>query len=107
MIGVLLGTMAGFYRGWVDTIVSRVTEVTMAFPVLLFAISPASTVGPRLDDVTFGGTLGKGVLTLVIVISCFTWFYPARIMRAQVLSLREKKFVEAARLTGASDDRTS
>jgi peptide/nickel transport system permease protein len=102
LIGVALGAIAGFYGGWIDTIVSRVTELVMAFPVLLFVIALASTVGPRLDKITFG-FLGEGVLTLVLVISLFGWFYPARIIRAQVLSLREKEFVEAARMVGASD----
>ena len=101
-LGVLLGAIAGYYRGWVDTIVSRLTEITMAFPVLLFAIALASTVGTRLDNVTFG-FLGKGVLTLVLVFTAFGWFYPARIIRAKVLSLREKEFVEAALMTGASN----
>ena len=101
-IGVLLGIMAGYFRGTVDTIVSRVTEITMAFPYLLFVIALASTVGPQLDDVTFG-FLGRGVLTLTLVLGVFSWFYPARIMRGSVLSLREKEFVEAARMTGASD----
>jgi peptide/nickel transport system permease protein len=101
-LGVLLGAIAGYYRGWVDTIVSRLTEITMAFPVLLFAIALASTVGSRLDNVTFG-FLGNGVLTLVLVFTAFGWFYPARIIRAKVLSLREKEFVEAALMTGASN----
>jgi peptide/nickel transport system permease protein len=102
-IGTVLGAAAGYYRGWIDTIVSRLTEITMAFPALLFIIAMASTVGSRLDNITFGGVLGKGVLTLVLVFWVFGWFYPARIMRAKVLSLREKEFVEAALMTGASD----
>ena len=105
IIGVTLGAMAGYFRGWVDTTVSRVTEITMAFPYLLFVIALASTVGPRLDNITMGGTLGKGVITLVFVLGIFSWFYPARIIRAQVLSLREKEFIEAARMVGASDAR--
>ena len=105
VIGVILGSMAGYFRGGIDTAISRLTEITMAFPYLLFVIALASTVGPRLDGVTFGGTLGKGVITLVIVLGVFSWFYPARIIRAQVLSLREKEFIEAARMTGASDAR--
>jgi peptide/nickel transport system permease protein len=102
-IGTVLGAAAGYYRGWIDTIVSRLTEITMAFPAHLFIIAMASTVGSRLDNITFGGVLGKGVLTLVLVFWVFGWFYPARIMRAKVLSLREKEFVEAALMTGASD----
>src|SRR5436309_8780893 len=53
-IGVMLGAMAGFYSGWTDTVVSRLTEIVMAFPVLLFVIALASTIGDRLDGVTFG-----------------------------------------------------
>lgn len=102
-IGVLLGSMAGFFGGWTDTVVSRLTELVMAFPVLLFVIALASTIGGRLDGVTFGGFLGNGVVTLVLVLSLFGWFYPARIIRAQVLSLREKEFVEAARMVGSND----
>jgi peptide/nickel transport system permease protein len=103
-IGVLMGLIAGYFGGWVDILVSRMTEIVMAFPLLLFAIALASTLGPRLNNITLG-FLGQGVLALVLVIGCFTWYYPARIIRAQVLSLREKEFVEAARMTGASDTR--
>jgi peptide/nickel transport system permease protein len=104
IVGVLLGAMAGYFKGWIDTVISRLTEITMAFPYLLFVIALASTVGPRLDGVTLG-FLGRGVITLVVVLGVFSWFYPARIIRAQVLSLREKEFVEAARMVGASDAR--
>jgi len=104
-IGVILGAIAGYFRGWVDTVVSRVTEITMAFPALLFIIALASTVGNRLNDITFGGVFGQGVFTLFLVFSIFGWFYPARIIRAVVLSLREKEFVEAARMVGSSDVR--
>jgi peptide/nickel transport system permease protein len=102
-IGVLLGSIAGYYRGWVDTIVSRVTEITMAFPALLFIIALASTIGDSLNNITFGGIVGRGVFNLFLILTLFAWFYPARIMRAVVLSLREKEFVEAARMVGSSD----
>jgi peptide/nickel transport system permease protein len=103
MIGVTLGAVAGYYRGWADTIVARMTEITMAFPALLFAIALASTAGSRLNNITFGGLLGNGVVTLVLVFTIFGWYYPARIIRAKVFSLREKEFIEAALMTGASD----
>ena len=105
LIGVTTGAIAGYYRGWADTIVSRLTEITMAFPALLFAIALASTAGTQLNGVTLGGLVGEGVVTLVLVFTVFGWFYPARIIRAKVLSLREKEFVEAALMTGASDTR--
>jgi len=97
VIGIILGTIAGYYRGWIDTAISRVIELTMVFPALLFIIALSATVGPQLNHVTLG-IFAPGVITLVIVFSLFGWFYPARIMRAQVLSLREKEFVEAARM---------
>jgi peptide/nickel transport system permease protein len=104
-IGITLGVMAGFYGGYTDTIVSRLTEIVMAFPLLLFAIALAAMFGPRLDSYTFGGLFANGVASLTIVIGLFSWFYPARIVRAQVLSLREKEFVEAARMVGNSNFR--
>lgn len=104
IIGVILGAIAGYFRGWVDTIISRVTEITMAFPLLLFVIALAATIGPRLNAITFG-IFPQGVITLVLIFTIFGWFYPARIMRAQVLSIREKEYIEAARMIGASDMR--
>jgi peptide/nickel transport system permease protein len=101
-MGVLTGLLAGYYRGAVDTVVSRLAEITMAFPFLLFTIAVAATLGDQLNDVTFG-FLSPGVFTLTLLFSIFGWFYPARIIRGQVLSLREKEFIEAARMTGASD----
>jgi ABC-type dipeptide/oligopeptide/nickel transport system permease subunit len=99
-----MGAIAGYFGGWMDTIVSRITEIVMGFPVLLFISALASTVGDRLNRVTFG-FLQPGVFTLTVVIGVFGWYYPARIIRAVVLSLREKEFVEAARMLGASDAR--
>src|ERR1700704_2838886 len=101
-IGVLLGSMAGYFRGWGDTIVSRVTEITMALPSLLFIIALAAAIGDSLNNITFG-IFGRGVFNLFLILSIFGWFYPARILRAVVLSLREKEFVEAARMVGSSD----
>src|SRR3954447_635267 len=102
LIGMILGSVAGYFRGTIDTVISRITEVTMALPFLLLAIALSSTVGQRLNDITFG-FLGHGVVALVLIFSLFGWFYPARIIRSVVLSLREKEFVEAARMVGASD----
>ena len=104
VLGVLLGAMAGYFRGGIDSVISRLTEMVMAFPVLLFIVAISATAGPQLNSITFG-FLAPGVFTLVLIFSIFGWFYPARIIRGQSLSLREKEFVEAARMTGASDMR--
>jgi len=101
-IGVLLGALAGFYRGTMDTVVARMTEMVMAFPILLFIIAISATLGQQLNSITLG-FMAPGVFTLVLIFSLFGWFYPARIVRGQTFSLREKEFVEAAQMIGASD----
>jgi len=103
VIGTTLGTVAAFFGGWVDGLISRFTDLVMAFPVLLLAIVLGSTVSMKLDDITFGGALNKGVLSLMLLIGFFTWFYPARIVRSLILSLRGREFVEAAEMIGSSD----
>jgi peptide/nickel transport system permease protein/oligopeptide transport system permease protein len=102
-IGIIAGLMAGYFRGWVDTVVSRLTEMVMVFPALLFIIAIRVTAGDTLNGITFGGALARGVFTLTLIFAVFGWFYPGRIIRGVVLSLREKEFVEAARMTGAGD----
>jgi ABC-type dipeptide/oligopeptide/nickel transport system permease subunit len=103
-IGVFMGLLAGYFRGWVDTIVSRLIEIVMVFPALLFIVALRTVAGDKLNQVTFG-FLQHGVFTIALIFMIFGWFYPARIIRGVVLSLREKEFVEAARMTGASDFR--
>ncbi len=88
LIGTTLGTLAAFFGGWVDSVISRFTDLVMAFPVLLLAIVLGSTFSKKLDDVTLGGALNQGVLSLILLIGLFTWFYPARIVRSLILSLR-------------------
>lgn len=105
LLGVGLGVMAGYFGGWIDGVIWRLAEVAMVFPVLLFIIALAATVGPRLDRITLGGAFAPGVVKLAVVFTIFGWFYPARIMRAQALSIREKDYVEAARMIGAGDVR--
>ena len=101
-LGVVFGAAAGYFGGGIDMVISRVTELFMAFPVILFIIALSAVAGPQLNKITFG-FLPEGVFTITLVLSIFGWFYPARIARAQVLSLREKEFVEAARMVGSSD----
>jgi peptide/nickel transport system permease protein len=101
--GTLVGTVAGFFGGWIDTALSRVMDIVLAFPVLLLAIglSSACTLGKGC----LGGAIKPGVPTLILVIALASWPYIGRIIRGQVLSLREKEFVEAARSLGASNAR--
>jgi peptide/nickel transport system permease protein len=102
LLGVIMGLLAGYFRGWVDTVVSRLVEIVMVFPALLFIIAVRAVAGDQLNAITFG-IFAPGVFTIALIFTVFGWFYPARIIRGVVLSLREKEFVEAARMTGASD----
>ena len=100
-IGVLLGSLAGYLGGFVDGTVSRVIEIIMAFPITLFIVALAA-VQSEYRRYTLFGLLPRGALLVIVVISAFGWYYPARVIRGQVLSLKEKEFVEAARMLGAS-----
>jgi peptide/nickel transport system permease protein len=103
VVGTAMGIAAGFYRGWVDTVLSRSMDVLLAFPILLLGIGLASACA--LGDGCLGGLIQPGLTTVIFVIALATWPYIARIIRGQVLSLREKEFVEAARSLGASNGR--
>jgi len=100
-IGVVLGMIAGFYRGIVDTVISRVIDVTLAFPILLLALGIASSCS--LGNGCAGGVVKPGLTTVIVAIVVINWTYIGRIIRGQVLSLREREFVEAARASGAKD----
>ena len=103
LIGVTLGTIAGFFRGWVDSLLSRFMDVVLAFPVLLFAIGLASACA--LGKGCLGGLITPGPVTLIVVIALASWPYLGRIIRGQVLSIREKEYIESARSLGASNAR--
>ncbi len=103
LVGVTVGLFAGYYRGWVDTGLSRVMDVFLAFPVLILALGIGAAC--NLGKGCLGGVITPGLRTVIFVIAFATWPYMARIVRGQVLSLREKEFVEAARSLGARDGR--
>jgi peptide/nickel transport system permease protein len=102
-IGVVVGLLAGYYRGWVDTLLTRVMDVMLAFPVLLIAIGLG--VACAGAEGCAGGLIEPGLRVVILVIALTTWPYMARIVRGQVLSLREKEFVEASTSLGASPRR--
>ena len=103
VFGVFCGLFAGYYRGWVDTLVSRTVDAWLAIPYLLLAIGLASACS--FGTGCLGGLIKPGVPVVIAVIALTSWTYPARIIRGQVLSLREKEFVDAARSLGASNFR--
>ena len=102
-VGVTAGLVAGFYRGWVDTVISRLIDVLLAFPILLLGLGLAAACS--LGKGCLGGIIKPGLTVVIFVIAFVNWTYIARIVRGQVLSLREKEFVESARSLGASNSR--
>jgi ABC-type dipeptide/oligopeptide/nickel transport system permease subunit len=92
-VGATLGAVAGFFRGWVESVIMRFTDVMITIPILVIA----AVLGRR-----FGET---GIYVLAIVLGLITWTSLCRLVRGEFLSLREKEFVEAARAMGASSGR--
>jgi peptide/nickel transport system permease protein len=103
LIGVCVGMAAGYFRGWVDSLLARTMDIVLAFPILLLAIGLASAC--QLGKGCLGGLITPGRVTLIFVIALSSWPYIGRIIRGQVLSIREKEFIESARSLGASNMR--
>ena len=101
VVGVVLGMLAGFLGGKVDQLISRTIEVFLAFPSILFALA----ITPVMENVLQGAGIPPGnasrIPVMIFVMSAFGWPYISRIVRGQVLSLREREFVDAARALGA------
>lgn len=102
ILGVILGIMAGFFRGKVDTAISRATDVVLSLPILLLALGLAAACGATAQG-CLGGLIQPGLILVGLIIGLFSWPYISRIIRGQVLSMREKEFVEASRSLGSSD----
>jgi len=92
LIGVVLGLLAGFYRGWVDDLLMRLVDIQMGFPSLMLALAVLYAAGPSFKN-------------LILVLALTRWMVMARLTRAMTLSLRETPFVEAAQVLGASHRR--
>jgi peptide/nickel transport system permease protein len=102
IIGTVLGVISGFFRGKTDTFISRLTDVVLSLPILLLALGLASACGATAEG-CFGGLIKPGLLLVSLIIGLFSWPYISRIIRGQVLSIREKEFVEASRSLGSTN----
>ncbi|NNF98775.1 MAG: ABC transporter permease [Desulfobacteraceae bacterium] len=91
-IGITMGLVSGYYGGWPDTILMRLVDILMAFPGLLLAIALVSVLGPN-------------ILNVVIALTVLGWVSFARLVRGQVLSVKEREYIQAARTSGQSDAR--
>jgi peptide/nickel transport system permease protein len=92
ILGVIFGLTAGYFRGGTETVLMRMTDVMMAFPIYLLAVALVSVLEPSLG-------------ILILVIGIVYWTPMTRVIHGEVLSIREKEFVDAARLTGCTNRR--
>jgi peptide/nickel transport system permease protein len=92
LIGTVVGLVSGYFGGWIDAVLMRLADVALGIPFLPFVILIAGLLGPRTSNVIVG-------------IALLLWPNTARVIRSQVLTVRERTFVEAARVTGASNTR--
>jgi ABC-type dipeptide/oligopeptide/nickel transport system permease subunit len=87
-IGIAAGLAAGYFRGWVDVVISRIVDILLGFPYLIFAIGLMAMMGP-------------GLFNIILVLAYKEWVIPARVVRGETLAVRELEYVEAARALGA------
>ena len=92
LIGVSAGLLAGYRGGWLDTIIGRVADIQQAIPLLILALAVIAVVG-------------SSILNLVIVLGGGSWLYYYRVVRGEVLAVRERPYIEAARAVGVADRR--
>ena len=106
LIGVVVGAISGYFRGWPEAILMRLTDVIIIIPALLLAAVMAALAGRRDQGSWFASFAStNGVLALGIFLGLISWVALARLMRGEFLSLREREFVDAARISGASNAR--
>jgi ABC-type dipeptide/oligopeptide/nickel transport system permease subunit len=106
LLGTIVGLAAGFYGRWLDTLLMRIVDVFLAFPVIVLGLGIADACSIQ-GCLQIGGhsVITPGIVTVIFIITISSFTYIARIVRGQVLSLREKEFIEAANSLGASNRR--
>ncbi|HSB02654.1 MAG TPA: ABC transporter permease [Anaerolineales bacterium] len=106
VLGVLVGALAGYFGRWIDDLLMRITEAMLIIPSLFLLIVLAKALGGRVPEVhLFGRAFSGSVVVIILVIGFTSWMYLARIIRANVLSLKEQDFISASRALGVSDAR--
>ncbi|MEW6008929.1 MAG: ABC transporter permease [Candidatus Omnitrophota bacterium] len=90
LMGLILGAIAGFYGGWIDSLLMRFVDLMLCFPTYFLILSVIAILEPSLANI-------------MIIIGLTSWMGVARIVRAQILSLKEREFIQAAKVIGASD----
>ena len=103
IVGVVLGIIAGYTGGWVDALIGRITDLWLCFPQTIMLIAMSTVVLNFLNN-TLGVPPGNGAQAIFVisVLALFGWMPTARLIRGQVLSIRENEFIAAAKLFGAN-----
>lgn len=105
-IGMTVGILSGYYSGWVDAVLMRLTEAMLSIPSLLLLLVIAKFLGSQISDITvFGRTFSGSVVVIILIVGLTGWMYLARIVRSSVLSIKEAEFILAARALGAPNRR--
>jgi peptide/nickel transport system permease protein len=94
LVGILIGSISAFYGGWLDDVLMRITEIFMAFPFVMAALTLSAILTP---------VIGKGIWPPTIALIVFGWMGYARLVRGDILSVREREYVAAARVSGIPD----
>lgn len=105
-LGTFLGLMSGYFGGWVDSVISRVVDIMLAFPFLLLAIAVSATVGPLMLDWIASKGFDRSqfsMLPVIIALGFATFPSYTRLVRGSVLSIKEEQFVDAARAIGVTN----
>jgi len=104
IVGVTVGAVSGYYGGWIDGILMRFTEALLCIPQLFLLIVAAKYLSGKIPNFEmFGRTFSGSVIVIILIIGMDSWMYLARIVRSQMLSLKEREFVTAAHCTGTSN----
>jgi len=103
-VGVTVGLLSGYYGGWLDALLMRITEAMLSIPTILLLLVMAQVLSGRIPTVVLlGRSFSGSVVVIVVIIGLTSWMYLSRIVRSNVLSLRESEYVLAARALGAAD----
>ncbi len=101
LVGIFVGAIAGYYGGWVDSLLMRMTEAVLNIPQIFLLLVMAKFFGGKIPNLTIGGREFSGsVVVIILIIGMTSWPYLARIVRAEFLSIKEREFILAARATG-------
>ena len=101
-LGTLIGLISGYFGGWIERVISRLIDFILAFPFLLFVIAATPILENALTRLGIEQTPNYRIATIILIFVFFGWTGTARVIRGQVFALKEKEFIDAAKLAGAS-----